>query len=171
MVERAPLPLTEFAAAVACRKYFVSFARGERPFVFFAPFVFTHDENFYGLAVGEAILRAFEEEVVPLEDYVVFVDVGLGAEIDVADFRAVAGVAADDDHELLAVARGVVAAVRLDAEIVAKRAAEKNVVPRGDVQSGDVNVGEMLFDRDFFPVVVVVGMREPVEIVRRERFG
>src|ERR1700684_719098 len=103
---------------------------GERPFVFFTPFVFAHDENFYGLPVGEAILRAFEEKVVPLEDYVVFADVGLGAEIDVADFRAVARVTADDDHELWAVARGVVAAVGFDAEIVAERAAEKNVVPR-----------------------------------------
>ena len=147
------------------------FCAGERPFAFFTPFVFAHDENFDRLAIGETILRAFEEKVVPVENHIVFVDVGGGAEIDVADFRAVAGVAADDDHELLAIARGVVAAVRFDAEIVADRSALKNVVPSGDVKSGDMDVGEMFFDGDFFPVVVVVGMREPVEIVGREGFG
>ena len=117
---------------MAWRKYFVSFARASGHSAFLSPFIFAHDEKSYRLAVGEAILRA-EEEFVPLEDHVVFIDIGGCAKIDVADFGAVACVTADDDHKLLAVARSVIATVGLDAEVVAERAAEKNIVPGGDM--------------------------------------
>ena len=128
-----------------------------------------HDKNLHGLAGSEFVLHPFEEEIVPTKHDFVFIELlGFRAEIHVADFAAAAGVAADDDEQALALAGFFAAAVGFDADVIAQRAAKENVVPRGDVQCGHVNVREMVFNGDALPIVVIGGMGKPIEKVRSE---
>src|SRR5579863_7206256 len=83
---------------------------------------------------------------------------------------AEAGVAADLDQELLAVARGVVAAVGFDAHVIAKRAVEEDVVPAADVERWDLDVGEVLFDGPLLPIGVVTRVGKPIEVVGGDGF-
>src|SRR5438128_12595834 len=59
--------------------------------------------------------------------------------------------------------------MRLDALIVAKRTAEKNVRPSRGVQGGNCDVAEMLLDRNALPVIVVARMIQPVQKISCER--
>jgi hypothetical protein len=77
-------------------------------------------------------------------------------------------VAADGDDQTLLSARFSVARVIAQADVVAQRAAEKDVVPCGDGQRGNLNVLVVLFDGPLLPVVVVGGMCEPVLVVGSE---
>src|SRR5205823_4144816 len=122
--------------------------------------------------VAEFVLHAFEQKVVPGQDcrrgwkFERFI-----AKFNVADAPPKTGMAADLNQQSLTVARGFRSAVRLDAHVVAQRAGEKNVVPSADMQSGNLDIREMFFDRPLFPIGVVIWMREPVEIVWREFRG
>src|SRR5581483_6398481 len=53
--------------------------------------------------------------------------------------------------------------------VIAQRATEKKVIPCGNMQGGNVDISVMIFDRNGLPVIVVAGVRQPIEIVRRER--
>ena len=53
--------------------------------------------------------------------------------------------------------------------VIAQRPSLKNVIPRSDRESGNVDVGVVLFDRPAFPIVVVIRMSQPVEEIGRER--
>jgi hypothetical protein len=121
--------------------------------------------------VGELVLLAEEEVVVPLEDVFVLVEEGVGAEVDFADFAAPAGVSADGNDEALIGAGGGVGGVIAEAHVVAQRALEEDVVPGGDGEGGHLNVLVVLFDGPLAPVVVVVGVGGPVEEVGREVGG
>jgi hypothetical protein len=140
---------------------------GERPVVLVAPLVRAHHEQLHGLA-RELVLRGLEEVVVPVERCAILVELRVRAEVHVADDRPVARVTADNRDELLPVARGLVGAVGLDADVVAERAVLEQVVPRDDVEGRHGDVGEVALDRPRLPVAVLVGVRDPVEIVLRE---
>ena len=121
---------------------------------------------------GEVVLLALEEVVVPLEDDVVLVVFGgRGTEVDGADVAAAAGVAADRDEQVLAGAGSVISGVRLEAEVVAQRAALKDVVPGGDGERGNLDVLEVFFDGPLLPVAVVFSVGGPVEEIWGESLG
>ena len=117
----------------------------EGPVVLVSPLVRAHDENPDRLA-REPILDPFEQVIVPTQGRLVLVNDRRLTEVDVANRRAVPGVAADDDEEALAAASGVSAAVRLDPDVVAQRAVLEEVVPGGNREHGDSDVGEMRLD-------------------------
>ena len=166
-VESEPSPRRELAAAVRMDVVARRLHFWRRPVGELLVFVFAHDEDVDGLVGGEFVLNSLEEEVVPVDEDLAWREFdGVVAEFDVADFAAEAGVAADLNQEFLAVARGVVAAVGFDAHVIAERAVEEDVVPAADVECGDLDVGEVLFDGPLLPVGVVGRMREPVEIIR-----
>ena len=73
------------------------------------------------------------------------------------------------DHKLLALARFIASAVGLDALVIAQRTAEEQVIPGSHVQRGNLDVREMLFDRERLPVIVVAGMSQPIKKIRRYR--
>ena len=58
-----------------------------------------------------------------------------------------------------------------DAHVVAQRSALKNVVPGDDVKSGNVDVGEVLFNGPAFPVVVVVRVGKPIQKIGSDGLG
>ena len=60
-----------------------------------------------------------------------------------------------------------VAGVRLHAHVIAQRAALKHVVPGGDGERGNLDVGVVLLDGPLLPVAVVERMGEPVEEIGR----
>ncbi len=141
----------------------------ERPVVFRAPLVQAHDKNLHGLGVGEFILHALKEKIIPTERSLAFVElVGLGAEVEFTDMARAPGVAANNDEEALAVTGFCGGGVRFQTNIVTQRAAEKNVVPGSDVQSRHANIRVATFDGDALPILVVVGMREPTEEIGRK---
>ena len=76
---------------------------------------------------------------------------------------------ADHDDKLLPLARFVASAVGLDALVVAQRTAEKQVIPGSHMQRGNFDVRKMLFDRERLPVIVVAGMRQPIQKVWCDR--
>ena len=99
----------------------------------------------------------------------VFVELCFGAEIDIADFASAAGVAADVMTSSCWPLRALLAAVRLDAHVIAQRSALKDVVPGRNVQDGNLMSAKCSSIDHLLPVVVVVGMRQPVEKIWRER--
>ena len=50
-------------------------------------------------------------------------------------------------------------------QIIANSSAEEDVVPTAEVQGGDVNLRVVLFDRQFLPVLIEVGVCKPVVII------
>ncbi len=133
----------------------------EWPRIFEAPLVFAHDEDFDWVG-GEVVLLALEEIVVPLEDRGVLVVLGCGgAEIDGADVAASSGVASDHHQQVLSGTGSFISGVRLEADVVAQRAALKDVVPGGDGERGHLDVLEVFFDGPLFPVVVVFSVGWP----------
>src|SRR5450432_3602402 len=61
--------------------------------------------------------------------------------------------------------------VGLCAHVVAQGSAVEDVIPSPDLKNGNGNVGKMFLDGPPLPILVVVGMSEPVEIIRSDRSG
>src|SRR5260370_41216644 len=76
--------------------------------------------------------------------------------------------ATDLYQQTLALAGRFRGAVRLDSHVIPERASEKNVVPAADVQRGDLDIREVLLDGPLLPICGIGGMREPIEIIRRD---
>src|SRR5262249_8188302 len=92
----------------------------ERPILFLAPLVGTHDENFHFSRRGELVLDALEKMVIPGEgDIILWFLLRGRSKIDVANLPPRTRVAADGDEQLLPLTRGLASAVLLDALIVA----------------------------------------------------
>ncbi len=148
------------------------FGAFEGPGVFVAPFVDAHDEYADGLFVWYAVVFAFEVVVVVSDECAGEVDCcgcGAGAEVVFAGHCGCgAGVYPGSYEQALAGAREFGCAVGAHAEIVADCAAEEDVVPPADVESGDGDFGVGFGDADLLPVVVVFRMCEPVVVVGRD---
>ena len=76
---------------------------------------------------------------------------------------------ANDDYQLLSLARLLAPTIRPDAHVTAQRTAKKQVIPGGDVQRWYFDVREMFFDRKRLPVIVVARMSQPIQKVRCDR--
>jgi hypothetical protein len=78
------------------------------------------------------------------------------------------GMPADLDQQALAVACRVRTAMGFDSDVIPQRPAQKNVVPAANVKGGDLNIRKMLLDGPLLPICVVVGVREPIKVIRRK---
>ncbi len=58
--------------------------------------------------------------------------------------------------------------VSLGAHVVAQSARIENVIPAAHLQHGHGDLGKMFLDGPLLPVVVIIGMRQPVEVIRRD---
>lgn len=140
----------------------------KRPIVFVAPLVRAHYENAHGL-FGELVLCSFKQIVVPGERDAVFVEFGgSGAEIDCSDVPSSARMASDGDQQVLPVSGRSICRFALEALKIAQRSILENVVPGGDSQSRNGELGVVIFYGPTFPVVVEVRMRQPIDEVGRE---
>ena len=74
-------------------------------------------------------------------------------------------------EQVLSGTGGFISGVSFEADVVAQRAALKDVVPGGDGERGDLDVLEVFFDGPLLPVVVVVSVGGPVEEIGRERLS
>ena len=90
-------------------------------------------------------------------------------EINVSDAPAEAGVPPNLDKQMLLRARCVGGSVRLRAHVIAQRARTEDVIPTADLEHGNGNLREIFFDRPLLPVIVVIGMGEPVQVIGRDR--
>ena len=130
--------------------------------------ILSHNKNAHGHG-GKLVLHALEKIVIPGKH-----DIRRSkferviAEFDVADAAPEAGVPANLHQQALAFAGLVRSAVRLDSHVIPQCAGQKNVVPAADVKSRDLNVRKMLLDGPLLPIPVVVGMREPIKIIRSQ---
>src|ERR1019366_3326341 len=148
-------------------KVFGRLGTGERPVVFIAPLINSHDKDPDCVAGGELVSSALEEEIVPVKDNLAFVDlIGFWTEVDFANLASVARVPADDDQEMLALAGFFGRSVCFQADVVMQGTAKKDVIPGGRVECRNTNVRVMFFDGPASPVVVVRRMRQPVKKVR-----
>ena len=119
--------------------------------------------------IGELVLLALQQVVVPVQhDCILVVLVRIGPKVHCANLAPAAGVSADGDQQPLIGARCLIARVVAHAHVVAQRSALEDVVPGGNGQRGHLNIGEVLLNRPLFPVAVIGGMRQPVDVVRRK---
>src|SRR6516165_9500612 len=140
---------------------------GKRPIIFVAPLINAHNKNPDRLAGRKFILYALEKKVVPAKCNLVLVDpFSFDAKVYFADFAALAGVAADDNQEALALAGFFRGSVLFHADKVVQRTAKENVIPGRDVQRGNANFCVMFFNGPALPVIVVRRVREPIEVIR-----
>src|SRR5882672_327601 len=141
------------------------------PIVLLTPLVSPHYEDLDRFLFREIILDSFEEILIPAQSDFVFVPLfGGRAKIDLADFPPITGVSTNNHQQSLSRPR-CLSSTRSDAAVIAERSSLKNVIPGGHGQSGDVNVGVVLFDRPALPVLVVIGMSQPVEKIRSQCMG
>ena len=90
------------------------------------------------------------------------------AEIQRADFLLLrsAGVSTDVNEQTLAVARRIAPCFGFQVDVIVQRAAQENVVPRAQAENGNLNFRVVILDRPLLPIIVEIGMREPVEKIR-----
>src|SRR6266446_7447069 len=133
------------------------FGSRQRPILFVAPLVFSHHKNAHRFLAGKFVGLSLQKKVIPLEQALVVVVWSGRAKIYLADFSLIRGasVAADFHQEMLAVARGFAARPAFQQNVIAQRAAEKDVVPSGDVKDRHLDVSVVLFDRDSLPICVI----------------
>src|SRR5258706_15632401 len=105
---------------------------GERPVFLFTPLVGTHDKNLHRLRIRKTIRDVLEKVVVPVQGYVVFVELRLGAKVHISDLAAGPSMPSDRDHQPLSLTRRLVFSVQPYANEVAQRPSKKDVVPRRD---------------------------------------
>src|SRR6185437_12942482 len=120
---------------------------------------------------GKLVLHAMKQILVPIEGDVIFLEfLRRGSEIDVTDFTRATGMSADGDHHVLS-SPGRGASVGFDSHVIAQRSALENVVPGNDMKSGNVDVGEVIFNGPAFPVVVVVRVGKPIQKIGSDGLG
>ena len=76
-----------------------------------------------------------------------------------------------DNHQALTSTRLLAAAVRLDSKVIPERPAQKKIVPGADVENGNSDLREMVFDGYLLPIVVEAWVGQPIEEIRRESLG
>src|SRR5258708_6024705 len=122
------------------QKILAALRSGQRPVIFFAPFVSAHHEYFDRLLFRESILRSFQQGLVPSQGHFVRVEVRRGrTETDMAILSAAAGRPADRHEQPLSRARSI-SSVHSNPRIVPERAALKNVVPGSDGERWNIDV-------------------------------
>src|ERR1700736_4821518 len=100
---------------------------GDFPVILVAPIIRSHDKNPYMVAGCELILSSLKKIVVPLERPFINVVLCFRTEVHIA----MATVTADRNDEVLAFPCTIYTAMIAYSFIIAQRAAEKCVVPRG----------------------------------------
>src|SRR6202034_4821463 len=86
-------------------------------------------------------------------------------EVHRADVPSAAGMASDDHHQPLPLARRLSACMFPQAEIVAQGTTLKNVVPGGDGERRELDVLVVLLNGPLLPVAVVGRVGQPIEKV------
>ena len=66
---------------------------------------------------------------------------------------------------------GVAAATRFDIHIISERSPKEEVVPAAQMIGRYKDVRIVIINRDCFPIVIVVGMGKPVEVIIRQARG
>src|SRR5579862_1850174 len=142
---------------------------GERPVIFIAPLINPHDEDLDRLAGGEFVSTALEEKIVPVKSNLAFIELfRFRTEVDFANLASLACVPADGNQKSLALAGLFGRRVGFQADVVTQGAAKKDVIPGSRVECRDTNIRIMLFDGPAPPVIVVRGVRKPVEKIWRD---
>src|SRR5215472_17092888 len=78
---------------------------GQRPVIFIAPLIPSHDKDLNRLASREFVSRALEKKVVPVKSNHVFAEIfGFRTEVDFANLAPIARMPANDDQKALALA-------------------------------------------------------------------
>ena len=140
----------------------------ERPVVFLAPLVFSHDKNFDRFLFLDAVPLALQQPVVPAQHRCFIVGRQFLTKIDRSDFSAASCVPANRDLESLSFPRRSRSGFRLQPHVIAQRSAQKDVVPRAHSEHRHLDIRVVVFNRNRFPVMVVVRMFQPIREVRRE---
>src|SRR5215469_2591578 len=139
----------------------------DRPLIFIAPLINPHDKDLHRLAGGEFVSSALEEKIVPVKSNLAFIElVGFRTEVDFANLAPVACVPTDDNQKSLAVAGLFGRSAGFQADVVTEGTAKKDVIPGARMKRWDTNVCVVLFDGPAPPVVVIGGVRKPVEKIR-----
>src|ERR1700747_3467601 len=107
--------------------------------------------------------------VVPVQRDRVFIKWGCGTKINVANLASGTGVATDGHKQALGLACAVTACMLPEPNVVAQRSTQENVVPGCDGERWHLDIGEVLLNRPTLPVIVVTGMRQPIQKVRCKR--
>src|SRR6202140_5582698 len=136
----------------------------QRPVIFVAPFVRSHDEDSYRLLLIRSIPDPFHQAVVPAEHGFIQVEWQLVPKINRANLSSVRSTRVSTHVDLQALAMTRCLRPRLFSQpcIVLQRSPQKNVVPRAQADCGNLNLREGIFDRPAFPKVVIVRVRQPV---------
>src|SRR5258707_15843831 len=92
----------------------------------------------------------------------------MGTEVDVSDAATETGVATDLDEQMLLGPRCLGRPVGLGTHVVTQSAAVEDVIPTADLEHGYGNLREIFLDRHLLPVIVIIGMRQPVGVVGRD---
>ena len=71
-------------------------------------------------------------------------------------------------QQVLLGARRFGRAMCFSTHVVSQRAAKKNVIPSTDLQHGNRDLWKIFLDRPLLPVLVVIRMRQPIEIIGRD---
>src|SRR4029078_7879175 len=104
---------------------------------------------------------------IPIENYIrVGILERMGPEVDVADPSPEARMPADWHERALLTARRLSSPVCLHSHVIAQCAETENVIPAAHLKHGNSNFRKILLDRPLFPIVVVIGMREPILVIR-----
>src|SRR5436305_6119317 len=85
--------------------------------------------------------------------------------IDVANPSPETRMAADLHQQMLLGARRLRGSMRLHTHVIAQCSRAENVIPAPDLKHGNGDLRKVFLDRPLLPVLVVIGMREPIVIV------
>ena len=135
----------------------------------FTPHIVAHHKDLDWRLVQQARILALEPLGEPAQVHLVEAEshgVGSHAEVVVARHApAPRTVLPRADDQLLASPGVVGGPVLLHPLEIAESAAEEYVVPAADVHGRDVDVGMLVLNAQFLPVVIEGGMLQPVEVV------
>ena len=135
------------------------------PIVLVAPRVLTHHENLHGLLTRDAVIDPAQQVVVPAQHVDIGIALGGLAEIQLAGLAVERAVVPGAEHQPLA------GHTAFQSHIVAHCTALENVVPAAHAVDRHADVGVVIFNRQWFPVVVEIGMARPLGEIRRKTCG
>src|SRR6478736_325640 len=114
----------------------------DRPIIYGTPLIRSHHE-YLDRFPRKLVLHILEEVVVPGHDDIVLVQLRSIPKIDVADLASRAGMSTDNHEQPLPASRCLCCSMFFEADVIAKRASQKNVIPGCDIERWNVDLREM----------------------------